>query len=324
MPIGPKMRNNKFKSKRKLKVVKTLSKAAKSEVRKIAKSTQNKEIETKYFNCKSLQSSMALHRARSNVLGIGVRGFATCEDKNSQGTRIQYGVDSGNAHQYLTELNMNRTFNTTDGDNVSANAVVGHYCNPSLAKSEFIVERDFIQTAGGGTDYTTLNVAPYFVRVLRISPRAPKLSTVTCDPENDAFVNELGQATGIADSAFGPQELMLYVPNRRKYNVIADTKFNLVPPFCTTEVDTGVGTDALVTNLVRSGFMKKLTMKHNIGKKLYFEDGAATGNSTAGQQNEFILFHTCQLGIDSQNSLLQNSAVNVLLQGKFISTFKDP
>ena len=70
--------------------------------------------------------------------------------------------------------------------------------------------------------------------------------------------------------------------------------------------------------------MKRMSMKHNIGKKLYFEDGPETGNSTAGQQNEFILFHTCQIGVDSQSSLLANSALNVLLQGKFISTFKDP
>jgi hypothetical protein len=319
------MRSGKFRSKRKLKVVKMLTKKA---VTKIVKSTVKSNQESKYFDTKSLQSAMAFHRARSNVLGIGVRGFATCEDKNSQGTRVQYGVDSSNAHQYLTELNMNRTFAPTDPDNVSANAVVGHYCNPSLAKSEFIIERDFIQTADDGSSYTTLNVAPYYVRVLRITPNAKKLSTTEIDPENDAFINELGQETGVADSNFGPHELMMYLPNKRKYRVIADTKCTLVPPFVTTEVAQGGAagaSDALVTNLQKSGFMKRMTMKHNIGKKLYFEDGANTGgNSTAGQQNEFILFHTCQIGVDSQSSLLGNSALNALISGKFVSTFKDP
>ena len=71
--------------------------------------------------------------------------------------------------------------------------------------------------------------------------------------------------------------------------------------------------------------MKKLVMRHDIGKKLYFETGSgSSGNSTAGQKNEFILFHTCQLGIDSANSLSSNSALNLLLTGKFVSTFKDP
>lgn len=323
--IGPRTKTGRFRSKRKLKVVKSLSKPAVKQVKDIAKKTMIKATETKYFDCKSLQSSLSFHRARSNVQGIGVRGFATCEDRNSQGTRIQYGRDSSNAIQYLTELNMNKTFATTDASSVAANAVVGHYCNPSLAKSEFILERDYIQTAGGGTDFTTQNVAPYFVRVLRLSPRPAKLSTVDIDPENDAFVNELGQATGVADSAFGPQELMLYKANARKYKVISDQSFTLVPPFVTTEVDTGVGTDALVSNLARGGYMKKLVMKHNIGKQLYFESGGASNtNSTAGQQNEFILFHTTQIGVNSQASLLNNSALNILIAGKFVSTFKDP
>jgi hypothetical protein len=302
-----------------------LNKTEIKQVKAEAKKVVNKMTETKYFDCKSIQNSMSLHRARSNVNGIGVRGFATCEDKNAQGTRIQYGRNESNAVQYLTELNMNKAFALSDASGVAANAVVGHYCNPSLALSEFILERDYIQTSGNGSDYTTLNVAPYFVRVLRLVPRPSKLSTVTIDPENDAFVNELGTATGIADSAFGPQELMLYKPNSRKYRVISDTKFEMVPPFVTTEVDTGVGTDALVTNLAKSGFMKKLTMKHNIGKKLYFESGGnANVNSTAGQVNEFILFHTTQLGVNSQSSLLSNSALNMLIAGKFVSTFKDP
>lgn len=304
---------------------KHLTKTEKKETTEIVKKTLNKMTETKYFDCKGMQNSMTFHRARSNVNGIGVRGFATCEDKNAQGTRIQYGVNTSNAHQYLTELNMNKAFSLSDGSSVSPNAVVGKYCNPSLALSEFILERDYIQTSGNGSDYTTLNVAPYFVRVLRLCPRPTKLSTVDIDPENDAFVTELGQPTGIADSAFGPQQLMLYKPNSRKYRVVADTKFEMVPPFVTTEVDTGVGTDALVTNLAKTGYMKKLTMKHNIGSKLYFEAGGNNNvNSTVGQKNEFILFHTCQLGVNSQASLLSNSALNILLAGKFVSTFKDP
>lgn len=302
-----------------------LNATEKKQVNELAKKVVNRMTETKYFDCKSLQNALSLHRARSNINGIGVRGFATCEDRNSQGTRIQYGRSAtDNSVQYLTELNMNKCFANDDADAVSPNAVVGHYCNPSLALSEFILERDYIQTAGAGSDYTTLNVSPYFVRVLRLVPRPTKLSTVDIDPENDAFVNELGTATGCADSGFGPQELMLFKANSRKYKVVADLKFEMIPPFTTTEIDTGAGTDALVTNIAKSGFMKKLVMKHNIGKKLYFESGGnVSENSTVGQQNEFILFHTCPLGINAQAALSSTSALNMLIAGKFVSTFKD-
>jgi hypothetical protein len=306
---------------------KHLTKTEKKETKAIVNATLNRKLESKYFNCKSITDSIALYRCRTNTNGIGVRGFATCEDKNAQGTRIQYGRDtSDNSVKYLTELNMNRSFSDQDSAGTErSNSIVGHYCNPSLAQSEFILERDYLQSSAGGSDYSTLNVAPYFVRVLRLCPRPTKLSTVDIDPENDAFVNELGQQTGVADSAFGPAQLMLYKVNSRKYKVVGDIKFEMVPPFTTTEVDTGIGTDALVTNIAKSGFMKKLVMRHDIGKKLYFESGSgSSGNSTAGQKNEFILFHTCQLGINSTNSLSSNSALNLLMSGKFVSTFKDP
>ena len=305
---------------------KHLTKTEKAETKQIVSQTLNRKLETKYFDCKKITDSMSLFRARSNTNGIGVRGFATCEDKNAQGTRLQYGRStSDNSVQYLTELNMNRCFSSSDSAAVAANVVVGHYCNPSLALSEFVLERDYIQTSGGSGDYSTLNVAPYFVRVLRLAPRPPKLSTVDIDPENDAFVDELGQATGVADSAFGPAELMLYKANSRKYKVISDTSFEMCAPFTTTDIQNSTSDDALVTNLAKSGYMKKMNMRHDIGKKLYFEDGSGSGtNSTAGQKNEFILFHTCQIGINSANSLTSNSALNLLLAGKFVSTFKDP
>ena len=119
-----------------------LNKVEKKQVNELAKKAITKMTETKYFDCKSLQQSMSFHRARSNINGIGVRGFATCEDRNSQGTRIQYGRSSSdNSVQYLTELNMNKCFANDDGDAVSPNAVLGHYCNPSLALSEFYIRK---------------------------------------------------------------------------------------------------------------------------------------------------------------------------------------
>lgn len=140
-----------------------------------------------------------------------------------------------------------------------------------------------------------------YCRILRLEPRASKFSTIDVDPQNDAFVTEQGQSTGVNISDFGPIQLKMLKPNSRKYKVIQDISFTLVPPFITSNVATGddaagpLGeTNALVTNMQRSGFARRFKFRHDIGKKLYFEAGGENKeNSTSGQKNEFILFHFC-------------------------------
>lgn len=309
-----------------------LNKVEIKQTRQIADRLINKKAESKYFACSAIKESNGMLRCRTNNNGIGVRGYATCEDKNSQGTRIPYGKDDSNATQYLSELNMNRTESLASGsDHEKSMAVVGSYATPHYAASEFILERDYVNTAGFATDYSTESVAPYFVRILRLEPRASKFSTVDVDPQNDAFVTEQGNATGINLADFGPVQLKMLKANSRKYKVIQDISFTMVPPFIGTNVATGdtdagpLGeTNALVTNMQRSGFMKRLKMKHDIGKKLYFEAGGQNKtNSTSGQKNEFILFHTCHMGINSQSSLTSYNARELVISGKFVSTFKD-
>lgn len=312
---------------------KHLTKTQASEARAIAQKTVNKAAESKYFACSSLKNANGMHRARSDTGGIAVRGYATCENKNQDGTQIAYGRSTAdNSTEYLGELNMNRTqANGSGSDHEKAQAVVGSYATPSYAASTFILERDYIATNAEAADYETLNAAPYYVRVLRICPRASKFTNTDIDPESDAFVDETGLATGISHTSFGPQELMLYKANSRKYRVVQDMKFTLNCPFTTSNVATGetptdplTETNALVTNMSKTGFMKTINMKHDIGKKLYFELGGGTkANSTAGHKNEFILFHTCQLGVNSQASLTSYNATNMLIAGKFVSTFKD-
>ena len=312
------------KKKTKVKAKKGLTKVEKSQVNALIKKSE----ETKYFDCHDAISGHSLRRARANINGIGVRGYATCQDKNSQGTRVQYGVNSGtNAHEYLDELNMDRTFSNSGGnDHENAQAVIGCYANPSYTASSFVLERQFIHANTIAGNPTSLDAAPYFVRVLRISPLAKKLSTVTINPETDAFMSKTGEAIGIANSDFGPTELMLSKANSRKYKVIADTKFMMDAPFAVTNNATGTtpATDAIISSM-GTKHTKMLNFKHDIGKKLYFANGSHGGraNATAGQKNEFILIHTCQVGVNSQSDLTANSALEMKIGGRFISSYKE-
>lgn len=147
---------------------------------------------------------------------------------------------------------------------------------------------------------------------------------------SDAFVNEVGQPAGIDDNDFGPVQLMTFKSNSRKYKVISDKSFTMVPPFTVNNQSTGftaAGTDpanAGVSNLTASGCFKTITMRHDIGNKLYFPNGGhGRENSATGQKNEFILIHTCQIGINSADSIGANDATKMLVSGKFVSTFKD-
>ena len=307
-----------------------LNKKEVKQTKQIVKKTVNAMAESKYFECKDLLITKSLNRARNNCNGIGVLGFATLEDKNSQGTRLVYGVDTTNAYEYLTELNMNRASDKSDTNEFrKAQAVVGNYVNASFAQSTFVLERDYIQTSGAASDYSVLAAAPYYVRILRLAPRAPKMSTEDVNPMSDAFVNEKGEPAGIDDNDFGPVELMTFKANGRKYKIISDKSFTMVPPFTVNNQATGQAApadtaNASVSNLTANGCFKTIQMKHDIGKKLYFPHGGqGRHNSSTGQKNEFILFHTCQVGVNSADSINANIATNMLVSGKFVSTFKD-
>lgn len=307
-----------------------LNKKEVKQTRQIVKKTVNAMAESKYFECKDLLVTKSLNRARTNIKGIGVMGFATLEDKNSQGTRLVYGRDDDNAYEYLTELNMNRASDKSNTNEFrKAQAVEGNYVTPSFAQSTFILEREYIQTSGVASDYSVMAAAPYYVRILRLSPKAPKMSTEDVNPMSDAFVNEKGEKTGIDDNDFGPVSLMTFKANSRKYKVISDKSFTMVPPYTANNQATGMAApsdtnNASVSNLTANGCFKTVQYKHDIGKKLYFPHGGqGRHNSSTGQKNEFILFHTCQLGVNSADSLVSNDATNLLVSGKFVSTFKD-
>lgn len=310
-----------------------LNKTEVKQVSTLAKKVVNKMAETKYFNVSSFKHSKSLYYARANVKNIGVRGYATCENKNSQGTRIAYGRDtaSGNV-EYLDELNMNRCFSkNSNSDYFQAQKIDGVYATPSFQQSTFILERDVGYTVAEASEYNSLKNAPYYLRIVRVAPRASKFSTVDVDPQNDLFVDEFGQATGINIPGFSTHQLMTLKLNSRKYKVISDKSSIMVPPMVMNNVATGQSdTDPLsetngnIQQYNAKGCFRTMSFRHDIGKKLFFEQGdEAETNSTSGQQNEFILFHTCHIGLNTHASPNSYDATDLLISTKSVSTFKD-
>ena len=334
---GPRMRGGKYYSKGKKrgrpKKQSGLNKTEVKQVSTLAKRVVNKMAETKYFNVSGFKHSKPLYYARANVKNIGVRGYSTCENKNSQGTRIAYGRDtaSGNV-EYLDELNMNRCFSNSSGsDYYKSQAIEGAYVAPSFQQSTFVLERETAYTVAEASEYNSLKCAPYYVRIIRVSPRASKFSTIDVDPQNDLFVDEFGEATGINIPGFSTHQLMTLKLNGRKYKIISDKSCIMVPPMIMNNVATGQSdTDPLtevngnVAQYNTKGAFRTMSFRHNIGKKLFFERGAeAEANSTTGQTNEFVLFHTCHIGLNTHASPNSYDATDMLISTKSVSTFKD-
>jgi hypothetical protein len=310
-----------------------LPKRRKTQVKTIAKKAVNNLAETKYFNVSGYKENKGLFFASATKKGIGVRGYCTCENKNSQNVKIPYGVSVVDSTvEYLDELNMNRCFaRDSSTDFFKSQAICGAYASPSFAQSTFTLEREVGYITGEGSDYSTLNNTPYFVRMVRVSPRPSKLSTVTINPSTDLFVDEWGRHTGISDSTFLNHQLMNYKVNGRKYKILEDKSFIMAPPMIVNNVATGQSdTDPLsevngsVNNYNIANCLKTIQRRHDIGKKLFFEDGGEEeANSTSGQQNEFILFHTCLLGINASAAINSYRANHMLISTKSVSSFKD-
>ena len=299
----------------------------------VAKKTINKLAETKYFNVSGFKENKGLHYALNNKHGMGVRGYATCENKNNINVKIAYGVDTvSGSTAYLDELNMNRCFANNVGDDFfRSQAMDGVYVTPSFSESTYILERDVGYITGQASDYSTLNNTPYFVRMIRVTPRPQKLSTISITPAIDLFVDEFGRATGINDADFLNHQLMTFKVNSRKYKIVEDKSWLMAPPMIVNNQATGQSdTDPLtevngsVNNYNVSNSMKVVKCRHNIGKKLFYEDGGQSEkNSTTGQQNEFIFFHTCLVGVNASSSINAYNGTHLLISTKSVSTFKD-
>lgn len=308
---------------------KGLTKVEKKQVTSIAKKAVNSLAESKYFNVNGGITNVApvpIVRDNANMnSSISCYGFTTGARANSDtNQRYNFGVNPiTGASADMTTLNMNQVFRTNDIIPARQNyAIEGLTCRPSYNECQWLFERPQSNTTVDGQ-----KAQPYKIRMIRIVPRALKASAQSIDPENDMFLDALNEPYGPASISgtqpfFGPKDFHLAKVNSRRYRVLQDTGFTMLPS--TIASNTTTNTD-LVNNPSASGY-RVIKTKHNIGKELYYRDpdsAAATGGSqypTTGFEPEFILFLICAIGGEQGFGDLTD---NISLSARPVSTFKD-
>ena len=316
---GRKARGSAMSRYRKKKKSSGLNKVEKKQVENII----NKKAESKYFQTVYNLQGQSL-KFQSNVANeneIMVRGFAvgTGEVGGVAGT---YGYESiGGSARVITPMMMSRTFDSTVVAGTSYEGMIpdGKYVQPAMTKCTWRIFRNIVDT---GTTEEVRTASPYVVRVIRVRPRSSKFSDVDYVPSLDLFVNNYGVGYGI-DSAsstyqknFGLFEMMTSKVNTRKYQVIEDKQFQLLPPNVNTQLDT----DLIVTES-NTNHQKTWSTYHKMPKKLYYTgtyDSAETRQPLAGQSPELIFFHVGVVGTSTKDI-----GLDCQIDVKPISTFKD-
>ena len=311
---------------------KSLTKTEKTQVKKIAKSVVNTMVESKYFNVNGGITDVApspIVRDNSNInSSISCYGFTTGARANSDtNQRYQFGVNPiTGAAADMTTLNMNQVFRTSDSVASRQNyAIEGLTCRPAYNECQWLFERPQAVTTSDGQ-----KAQPYKIRMIRLVPRALKASAQSIDPQNDMFLDALNEPYGPASISgtepfFGVKDFHLAKVNSRRYRVLEDTGFTMLPSTIATEVANTTTNVDLVNNPSASGY-RVLKTKHNIGKELYYQNpdsSAASGGSqypTTGFEPEFVLFLICAIGGEQGFGDLTD---NLVLSARPVSTFKD-
>lgn len=307
----------------KKKMKKGLSVLEKRQVNKII----NRRAETKYFNVTTAVNFHPLLNAKSGASNtIFVRGYAvgTGERPLTGGTSeiLSFGY-SGLASMEVFPLNMARVFTPEETIDVLKPFVPdGNYVSPSLCKTEWSIQREKIDTTS-----VSKNANPAYVRFIRVKPRSGKYSSSLVDPQNDLFMNQFGLPYGMTATAtdyqnrFGPDELQNSKINTRRYQVIQDIHFQLIPPSTETDYQIGTG-NTQVSNLNRYQHQRRFTCYHKQPTKLYYpniEVANNNGQPVQNQNNEFIFIMSCTMGIIGNT----NENPNITVSVKPVSTFKD-
>jgi len=324
MPIGPKMRNGRYRSKRKLKIVKKLSKPRgglnKTELkqtREIAKKVMNSTAESKYFDVRTIDQLSGTNGAgivptpaRLTYTQLYVQGFAVGENTAGNGT-LSYGQN------LIESIEHGRIQPEGNSDNQN---LEGQYAMPSLSITTFDVQR-IVNTSDITLELARQQV-PFMVRVLRLVPRPQKGSAQDVDPQSDAFLTESNQETGVSSTDFQHYQLLMLKANSKKYQVKQDFRFVLSPPLTTTEVSLqgNAGSTSYQVGNISTNQHRQMTFKHDIGKKLFYENPKTRSNPTDGFKNEYILFHIIPMGTENDSAILPTT---VRLAAKAVSTFKD-
>ncbi len=300
-PLQPGKRSAYVKGARKnrRKTTKGLSKTEKKQVQSIV----NRNLETKYFNSTPASSLDELEphaiQTGANMYCIGyTTNTNLIRTGSASAVTIKYGGNTA-----MTPLHMARLFaeNETDA-NLAAYKLIGDDCNVLFAKSRWLLERTAVDTTPGVGEQT-LDALPMLVRMVRVRPKALKGSFQFPNPEEDLFLDQYAQVLGVKTVGFKKNDLALLKVNSRRYNVIQDTQFTLVPPCTTNQFDIGTGT--VQVNNVSTNSKKMMNMSHNIGKKYHYNRAGLDGNEnypnnpSTGFVPEYILFHFQLLGDDT-------------------------
>lgn len=308
-----------------------LNKVEKKQVKAII----NKKAESKYFKTALMASPQGL-QLQTNVADeshIECHGFIAGVS-NIEGVAATYGYTSaGGVASSITPLNIFKTFQATTvnadgtvtaGDEQKYEVYIpeGRRCAPSFAQTQMRIFRDCVNT---NSDDKAEMAVPYYYRVVRVLPKKQKFTDVELDPQSDLFLDNYGGSYGIYSGgdaytpAFQRFELMTSKINTRRYQVLDDIKFQLLPP---TSTSNGFDDfDGRLVSTINGNGAKLLTFNHKRPKTLYYDGNYQEQSGTQPLTNncqEMIFVHCCMLGTDSPNINLQTK-VDV----KVVSMFKD-
>ncbi len=332
---GPRMRSGAYYSKGKKRGRRPLSKAARSEVRKIAKKEDAKSTESKYFNTNpnlDQTASASAWRQSSEVQSeVAVYGYTTGLNRaridngdTVTQTIYKYGVNTATGAEVdMLSLDLNKCF--ASGNSLptrSSQSVEGTQCRPHFNEVQWLLNR-----VQGDVTANKDNGLVYKVRMIRVSPNVKKGTYITIDPKMDLFLDQYNEHFGIQTvkssvNVFTQFECMLAKVNTRRYKVISDKMFTIKPSNLAI-------LDSVYTVPVVNDGLKKIRTRHKIGKKFYYENpndpDASKFNQypTTGFKNEFILFHVVALGNPnvSVNDRVTPGLLNITARP--VSTFKD-
>jgi hypothetical protein len=302
-----------------------LNKKQKREVKVIAKSAITDTIEKKYMNTNPAYNVVPLlSKPSSRVSVLAFSNTVNTVGSGLQAITLNYGIDGPDPVAdavEMRELKMLRPFTSTTGNQQLDNyAIEGRECMPVSASCKWRVSRDIGKiTTGLETTPFNSNLGvvsglqhnlPIICRMIRVTPRLLQ-TNITCNPEEDLFLNEYNNATGVQISSFDDLELLTYRINKRRYEVIED-KFFRIQNGLTVSYQRSIyhGTDSqamlqpFITN-TNANCEKVLNTSHRVtqtkGKPVFYDvpDGSALQTATAGARREYILFHYIYAGAET-------------------------
>ena len=315
------------------KSTKGLTKTEKKQVVTLAKKAVRSEAESKYFNVNGgiLNYAPVVANQVAGVNSeIGMWGFTTGVRRNAENAIYRWGQDPLNGNQTsMTSLNLNYLFkDTTLPAARQQYSLEGQSCRPSYNEVQWLLERPQSNTINDPS-----KGVPYKIRMIRLVPRALKASYQTINPNTDCFLDNVNEAFGPASldaagaAVFNLREFHLAKVNSRRYRVLEDKTFSMLPTSTRTDTfDPELSTaQASIIGQPSTSGCKILKTKHNIGKELHYTDPNSTASAfdqypETGFEPEFVLFMVGALGgISFPGSLTDN----IRLSARPVSTFKD-